>query len=253
MESLSYQEILNLIELAQKGDNAAVEKLLVVYDKKIKQIARNVIQYLVGQEFIDVVQDAKLTFWEAVLTYDLKRKTNFDYFIRTCIQKQLISKLKTITKCRNIPLNNGESLDVVSSDQENHDAPNYHETIADENINIENDVISKQEVEWLDKNLRKKLTELEQATYNRYNQGYTYREIAIELQRTEKTIDNAIMRVRNKAKDISKQYITNVLVKEEEIDIDSILSMYRWDDIDDMVLSFSNRVFHLDKKNKKDK
>jgi RNA polymerase sporulation-specific sigma factor len=252
LESLSPKEVLELVELAQKGDKASVERLLQVYDKKIKNIARSVIQYLVGQEFSDVVQDAKLTFWEAVLTYDLKRKTNFDYFIRNCIQKQLISKLKTITKCRNTPLNKGESLDAPTLDSEDPEKTNVYDTIADESIDVEKEVLLKQEADWLDKNLRKKLTELERETYDRYNQGYTYREIAIALQRTEKTIDNAIMRVRNKAKDIAKQYITNVLLKEEEIDIETILSMYRWEDIDDMVSSFSSKVFHLNEKIKKD-
>lgn len=244
------QETRDLVNLAQQGDEAAVERLLRVYEPKIKQIARSVLSFLIGYEFSDIVQEARISFFEAILAYDVSRKTNFEYFARVCIRKQLISKMKTASKCRNKPLNEGESLEapIDSSDL---DGLNSYDKIPDETVNIEKDVIAQHEAQWLDENLKKRLTELEKETYERYNNGYTYREIAVELQRTQKTIDNAIMRVRNKAKDVAKQYITNILVKEEQCDIENIIKKYGWDDVDEMISSFYNGIFHLDDKPKK--
>lgn len=245
---LSLLSVEELVLLAQQGDKAATERLLQIYEPKIQQIASN--YYFVGYERHDVIQEARLSFWDAILNYNRKKQTNFEYFARICINKQLISKIKTATKCRNKPLNEGESLEtpVDSSDP---DGLSRYDTIPDETVNIEEDVIAQYEAQWLDENLKKRLTDLERTTYEKYNEGYTYREIATKLRKTEKTIDNAIMRVRNKAKDVTKQYITNILVKEEECSIEDITKKYGWADIDDMISSFYNGVFHLDNNSKK--
>jgi len=250
--TLSPQETHELVVRAQAGDEAAVERLLRIYETKIQQIARSTSIYLPGHESADLIQEARLVFWESILRYDTRRKTNFEYFARICIKKQLISKMKTAKKCRNKPLNEGESLEapIDSSDP---NGPSEYDMIPDETINIEKDIISQHEARWLDENLKRRLTDLEWNTYVRYNEGYTYREIAIELQRTEKTIDNAIMRVRNKAKDVAKQYITNILVKEEQCDIENIVCKYGWKNIDEMISSFYNGIFDLDDKPKKER
>ncbi len=235
---LSSQETHSLIIRAQKGDKAAVERLLTIYELKIQQIARSVLSYFIGNEFSDAIQEARIGFWEAVLKYDFDRKTNFEYFARICIKKQLISKVKTAKKCRNKPLNEGESLEapVNLSDP---DGLNEYDLIPDETFNIEKDVINKNEAQWLDQSLKDKLTKLEWDTYVRYNKGYTYREIAAELKRTEKTIDNAIMRVRNKAKEIAEQYINNIIAKEYP---DQKINKYY--DIEKIKSFFYNNIFN---------
>ena len=249
---MSYHKILDLIILAQNGDKAAIERLLYIYEPKIQQIARNALHYLIGYEFSDIIQEARISFWEAILVYDYKRKTNFEYFARCCIRKQLISKMKSASKRRNKPLNEGESLSnpIDSSDP---DGLTEYDMIPDKTVNIEKDIISQHEVHWLDEHLKKRLTELERDTYSRYNDGYTYREIAVELQRTEKTIDNAIMRVRNKAKDVAKQYITTILVKDKQSNIDEIVNQYGAENVDEMISSFYNGIFNLDDKPKKER
>lgn len=249
---LSPQETRNLIGRSQQGDRAAAERLLEVYEIKIQQIARSVLTYYIGNEFSDAIQEARISFWTAILDYDLERKTNFEYFAKLCIKKQLISKMKTAKKCRNKPLNEGESLEAPIDASDPNGLSEY-DMIPDESVNIEKDIIAKHEAKWLDDNLKRRLTELEWNTYIRYNDGYTYREIAVELERTEKTIDNAIMRVRNKAKDVAKQYISNILVKEEQCEIDNIAKKYGWNNIDEMASSFSNGVFHFEEKLKKER
>lgn len=248
-KTLSPEETQELIIKAQKGDKAAIERLLKYNEVKIQQIARSVLSYLIGYEFVDAIQEARISFWDAILRYDANRKTNFDYFARVCVKKQLISKMKTASKRRNKPLNEGESLETPI-DLSDPEGISMYDTLKDESIDIERYVIEKNESEWLDNNLKKRLTELEKNTYEKYNEGYTYREIAVELKRTEKTIDNAIMRVRNKAKEVAKVYITNFLVKEEQCNIEDISKKYGWKNLDEMVSSFYNGAFNLDNKRK---
>lgn len=250
--TLSTQSTQDLIRLAQNGDEAAVEKLLYIYEPKIQKIARSALSYLIGYEFSDIIQEARISFWDAILGYDINRKTNFEYFARCCIKKQLISRMKTASKCRNRPLNEGESLSNPL-DVSDPDGLTEYDMIQDETINIENDIISQHEAKWLDENLKKRLTELEFNTYQRYNEGYTYREIATELKRTEKTIDNAIMRVRNKAKEVVKQYITTILAKEEQEKVEEMINKYGWKSIDEMAFAFYNGIFHIDEKTSKSK
>ena len=239
-----------LVYLAQQGDKAATERLLKLYETKIQQIARSVLKHLIGYEYEDIIQQARISFWDIALSYDLNRKTNFEYFVRICMKKQLISTLKKATKCRNKPLNEGKRLDAPY-DMSDDDGIGPYDMIEDDTVDVERTVILKQEASWLDENLKKRLTELERQTYEKYNEGYTYREIASSLERTEKTIDNAIMRVRNKAKEVIKQYITNILVKEEPLNLEEIISQYGWNDVDDMVSSLYNGFFHIGTKNEK--
>lgn len=196
---------------AQSGDEAAVNKILEYFEETIKKITRN--YFISGAEKEDVVQVARIALWEAIKTYDPSYNVNFQYFARGCIKRHIVSAFKEARKKRNDPLNFGESLDApINIDKDGSTAYDIHSN--DSSANIGEKISTKNEVEWLDIALKKRLTKLEQDSYDKYKLGYTYREIASQLKRTEKTIDNALMRVRTKAQCVIKQYIDNIKMNE---------------------------------------
>jgi RNA polymerase sporulation-specific sigma factor len=158
--------------------------------------------------------------------------------------------MKTARKRRNDPLNRGESL-LTPIDPSDPEGLTVLDVAADETVNIEKDVIVQEESKWLDETLKKRLTELERSTYERYKDGYTYREIAVELIRTEKTIDNAIMRVRNKAKEIIKQYIVNVLAKDDYSGAEYLSRKCGIENMDEIINVYCISFFSFNNKPKK--
>lgn len=248
MPQLSPEQTNECVLEAQSGSDAAVERLLLYFEPKIKQIARN--NYITGADPEDVLQTARLGLWDAILRYNPRKRASFEYFARICIRRQIISAMKTARKRRNDPLNRGESL-LTPIDTSDPEGLTVLDVTADEAVNIEKDVIVQEESKWLDETLKKRLTELERNTYERYKDGYTYREIAVELIRTEKTIDNAIMRVRNKAKEIIKQYIVNVLAKDDYSGAEYLSRKCGIENIDEIINVYCISFFSFSDKSKK--
>ena len=206
MPRLSNQELAVLVGKAQRGDAAAVEEIITELEPEIKREVACSGIYIPGNEREDLEQNARIVVFKAIRQFDgSKGNTNFRHFaLKVCVHRDLLSGLNAANRKRMSILNNGVSLDVplTSPDGDVHETTMY-DSIPDEDTDTEGEFLIHEEADELHSALLPQLTELERSSYERYIDRQSYREIAMELDQTEKAVDNALMRVRSKAKKIA--------------------------------------------------
>lgn len=199
---LSPYEVESLVERAQAGDNAAIDSVIRHFEQDIRKIAHSGRWYIPGADLEDIEQEARIGLYYAIEQYNPKRgNINFECFaLKVCVKRAIITAINRENRRRMDPLNHGVSLSTPISTADGDSGQTLDETIPDSDYDLPSDVMSRHEFGALDAELKAELTELEAQCYELYKEGYTYREIAAELGEWEKTVDNALMRVRNKAK-----------------------------------------------------
>ena len=137
--------------------------------------------------------------FKAIQSFDLdKKNTSFKTFANLCIERQLITAIKTSNRQKHIPLNSYFSLNIAAYD-ENEDTEVID--ILDTNT-VEDplETITKREYrEFLENKIEQNLSPFEKKVLDRYIQGESYVDIASKLESPVKAIDNAIQRIRKKA------------------------------------------------------
>lgn len=197
-ESNKYNEIPDeeLIAKIRLGDTKAQNYLLEKYKSLVNMKANRF--FLVGAEDDDMVQEGMIGLFKAIQSFDLEKNNSFKTFANLCIERQLITAIKTSNRQKHIPLNSSFSLNTAAYD-ENEDTTVME--ILDTNV-VEDplDTITKREyMEFLENRIEKNLSGFEKQVLSRYIQGESYVDIANKLNSPVKSIDNAIQRIRKKA------------------------------------------------------
>ena len=197
-ESNKYNEIPDeeLIAKIRLGDTKAQNYLLEKYKSLVNMKANRF--FLVGAEDDDMVQEGMIGLFKAIQSFDLEKNNSFKTFANLCIERQLITAIKTSNRQKHIPLNSSFSLNTAAYD-ENEDTTVME--ILDTNV-VEDplDTITKREyMEFVENRIEKNLSGFEKQVLCRYIQGESYVDIANKLNSPVKSIDNAIQRIRKKA------------------------------------------------------
>lgn len=186
----------SLIEKIRLGDNEAQNYLLEKYRNVVNMKANRF--FLIGAESDDIVQEGMIGLFKAIQSFDLEKNNTFKTFANLCIERQLITAIKTSNRQKHQPLNSSFSLNLSAYD-ENEDTEVID--ILDANT-VEDplETITKREYrESLESKIDKNLSTFEKKVLNRYIQGESYVDIAAKLDSPVKAIDNAIQRIRKKA------------------------------------------------------
>ncbi len=175
-----------LIERFRRGELAAADFLMEKYKELVRQKARAM--FLVGGETDDLIQEGMIGLYQAIRDYRDDRDTKFMTFASRCIDRKLASAVQHALRQKHRPLNSYVSL----SDEENQDlpGPDYSDP--------EQIVIANERIAQLKKQIREKLTPLENHVLSGYLEGKSYEVIAGELGKSPKSVDNALRRVREK-------------------------------------------------------
>lgn len=197
-ESNKYNEIPDeeLIAKIRLGDMKAQNYLLEKYKSLVNMKANRF--FLVGAEDDDMVQEGMIGLFKAIQSFDLEKNNSFKTFANLCIERQLITAIKTSNRQKHIPLNSSFSLNTAAYD-ENEDTSVIE--ILDTNV-VEDplETITKREyMEFVENRIEKNLSGFEKQVLSRYIQGESYVDIANKLNSPVKSIDNAIQRIRKKA------------------------------------------------------
>jgi len=192
---------ISLVNKAKEGDERAIEKILETLGDALEKKCKKF--FLSGSSHDDLLQEAKISILKAIRDYDSSHKCTFEHFaINTCATRKLYTIISSANRSQLEPLNKSVSLDqTVGSSME--EASNLKLLdIIDGGSNPVDILIDGQESHNLKKRLYKKLTDLECSVFREYSQGRSYKEIASSLDVPEKCVDNALMRIRKKAKSI---------------------------------------------------
>lgn len=190
--ALSDQDI---VRIAQAGDEQASEYLLYKYRSLVRTKIRS--YFLMGAEKEDLLQVGMIGLWQAIVDYRAEKEISFLSFARICIERHVITAIKTATRQKQIPLNTSVSLEYPSDD--NDSEWNLAEIlISDEAIDPEELVLRREDNTRLQDMLRRLLSDFEWHVLSGYQVGKSYREIALELQCKTKSVDNALARIKRK-------------------------------------------------------
>ncbi len=184
-----------MVEDAKDGDTDALEYLIRKYKNYVRAKARS--YFLIGADREDIIQEGMIGLYKAIRDYRSDKLASFRVFAELCITRQIITAIKTATRQKHIPLNSYVSLNKPIYDEESDrtllDVISGHKITDPEEL-----VISREELIHIEDTIGEILSSLEWNVLTLYLQGRSYQEIAYDLDRHVKSIDNALQRVKRK-------------------------------------------------------
>ncbi len=181
-----------LQRLAASGDRAAEELLAGRYMQLVRVCARPL--FLAGGDSEDLSQEGMFGLLSAIREYDPAQGVSFRSFAEHCIRMRLYSAVKSAARLKHLPLNDSMPLEQLSDD------PSSQLSAAPEMFrrSPEDLVLARESKEELIELCKRRLSRLELQVLDCYLEGLSYRDIAQRLQKDEKSVDNAVQRIRRK-------------------------------------------------------
>ncbi len=184
-----------LVEAVRNGDDQALEYLIHKYRNFVRAKARS--YFLIGADREDIVQEGMIGLYKSIRDYREDKLTSFKAFAELCITRQIITAIKTATRQKHIPLNSYVSLDKPIYDEDS-DRTLLDVIGAARVTDPEELVIHQEEFDDIELKMSELLSDLERQVLMLYLDGRSYQEIAVDLDRHVKSIDNALQRVKRK-------------------------------------------------------
>ncbi|MEE1013800.1 MAG: RNA polymerase sporulation sigma factor SigH [Clostridia bacterium] len=192
-----YEELADeqVAELSAEGDKQATEYILSKYKNLVRARAKD--YYLAGADREDLVQEGMIGLFKAIRDFDITKQASFRGFAEMCVKRQIITAVKTATRQKHLPLNSYVSLSKPVGEEESEHS--LMDMLADrESTDPEEMLLRREKTEALEAEIAQKLSGLEQSVLSLYLGGMNYQEIAVELGRPPKSIDNALQRIKRK-------------------------------------------------------
>ena len=196
-EAVENYEVLDevMVENAKDGDLEALEYLIKKYKNFVRAKARS--YFLIGADREDIVQEGMIGLYKAIRDFKPDKLSSFRAFAELCITRQIITAIKTATRQKHIPLNSYVSLNKPIYDEESDRT--LLDVISGQKVtDPEELVISREELGHIEEKIGEILSDLELKVLMLYLEGRSYHEIACDLERHVKSIDNALQRVKRK-------------------------------------------------------
>ncbi|WP_128896451.1 RNA polymerase sporulation sigma factor SigH [Longirhabdus pacifica] len=184
-----------IVKAVQEGNVEALEYLINKYKNFVRSKARS--YFLIGADKEDIVQEGMIGLYKSIRDFRGDKLSSFKAFAELCITRQIITAIKTATRQKHIPLNSYVSLDKPIYDEES-DRTLLDVICGSKISNPEELMISKEEYSGLEDKMEELLSSLERKVLMLYLEGRSYQEIAVDLKRHVKSIDNALQRVKRK-------------------------------------------------------
>ena len=184
-----------VVILAQETDGPALEYLLNKYKNFVRTKARS--YFLIGADQEDIVQAGMIGLYKAIRDYKAERLSSFRAFAELCVTRQIITAIKTATRQKHIPLNSYISLNKPIYEEDSDRT--LLDVITEEGMsNPEEMIIDREDLSVIEGKVGQMLSDLEKDVLVRYMEGKSYVEIADEMHRHVKSIDNALQRIKRK-------------------------------------------------------
>nr|WP_175631783.1 RNA polymerase sporulation sigma factor SigH [Virgibacillus siamensis] len=184
-----------VIQLIHQGNSQALDFLITKYLSFVRAKSRT--YFIIGADQEDIVQEGMIGLYKAIRDYDGDKLSSFRAFAELCVTRQIITAIKTATRQKHIPLNSYVSLDKPIFDEES-DRTLLDVIAGSKSIDPQELLVNQENLGNMEGKLSELLSGLEKKVLHLYLDGRTYQEISAELKRHEKSIDNALQRVKRK-------------------------------------------------------
>ena len=184
-----------MVKMAQEGSVTAEEFLIKKYKNLVKK--KSSTYFIIGGDKEDVVQEGMIGIFKAIRGFDDNKEASFKTFAELCINRQIISAIRTANMQKHQILNESLSL---SSDND----PEGEQKLLEERLpsrkgdDPETLMLMKEIGQYLKEESNEIFSPLEQKVWDRMLQGKKYYDIAVELKKSPKSIDNTMQRIKKK-------------------------------------------------------
>lgn len=190
----------DLVALAQQGDDRALDYLFGKYIPYVR--TKSLSYFIAGADRDDIIQEGMIGLFKAVRDFSSERGVTFKTFADICVTRQILTAVKNASRQKHAPLNFYISLNKSVADDDD------DSTLADilghaQSTNPEDILLEKEKADTLGAEMHKLLSEFEQQVLTLYLQGKSYADIALEIGKSPKSVDNALQRIKKKFEKIS--------------------------------------------------
>ena len=190
-----------LIRRLREGETGIMDYIIGKYKYLVIRAAKAI--YLIGGENDDLIQEGMIGLFKAVRDFDINQETSFYSFAELCISRQMYTAIKLSQRQKHMPLNSYISLyDMKKSDYDDKQSPLIEQLEIETNSNPEELFLDKERMQMLVEELNERLSDMERRVLHLHLQGEDYRSIAELLDKSPKSIDNALQRIRQKMRTI---------------------------------------------------
>ncbi|MDI6894056.1 MAG: RNA polymerase sporulation sigma factor SigH [Bacillota bacterium] len=184
-----------VVEYARDGCSAALEYLINKYKNFVRSKARS--YFLIGADREDIIQEGMIGLYKAIRDFRADKLSSFRAFAELCVTRQIITAIKTATRQKHLPLNSYVSLNKPIYDEDSDRT--LLDVISGSRVSDPEElVINREEFGDIEEKIGEILSDLEWKVLMSYLDGKSYQEIAGDLNRHVKSIDNALQRVKRK-------------------------------------------------------
>lgn len=181
-----------LIEKLRQGQKDIMDYILEKYKPLVRK--RTNAMYLIGGENEDLIQEGMIGLFKAIRDYHSNRDSGFYHFAELCINRQLYTALEASNRKKHMPLNSYVSL----SNQEGEESLQVSEEMIGRSRSPEQMVIEQEVLDEFTRKLMGRLSKLESRVLGLYLDGENYNQIAEALEKSPKSVDNTLQRIRQK-------------------------------------------------------
>ncbi|OLZ11020.1 RNA polymerase sporulation sigma factor SigH [Sulfobacillus thermosulfidooxidans] len=185
----------DIVQDAREGSADALEYVIQKYRNFVRAKARS--YFLIGADREDIVQEGMIGLYKAIRDFRSDKLSSFRAFAELCITRQIITAIKTATRQKHIPLNSYVSLNKPIYEEDS-DRTLYDVVSTAKVADPEEMIIHREEFGDIEEKMGEILSDLEWKVLMAYLDGRSYQEIAVDLRRHVKSIDNALQRVKRK-------------------------------------------------------
>ena len=185
-----------LISLVKADDKYALDFIIEKYKDLVNMKVGK--YFIIGAEKEDIIQEGMIGLFKAIQGFDITKQNSFKTFANICIERQLITAIKTSNRQKHIPLNGYLSLNTAAYDED--EDTTILEVFDSHQTEDPLETITKKEYyKRVEDAIDKNLSDFEKQVLARFIKGESYVTIAQKLDTPVKSIDNAIQRIRKKA------------------------------------------------------
>lgn len=182
-----------LILRSRSGDPDAEEELAVRYSPLVRIYART--YFLAGGDSEDLIQEGMIGLLSAIRRFDPAMSVSFKTYAEQCVRNRIISAIQSASRLKHTPLNYGVSFEYLLNKEPNTIQAAYYDSFS---RRTEEQVLAREREEEILIDNTKQLSQFERSVLKMYLQGLSCKEIAERMDRNEKSIDNAVQRIRKK-------------------------------------------------------
>ena len=180
-----------LVREAKAGDEAAFREVFERYKNMVRKTAGRF--FIAGGDREDLIQEGMIGLFRAVRDFDPEREVSFAAFARLCVERQILTAIRSASSRKNAPLNDSVPMPEGTDP-----------SIGEVSESPEEILIRRETARDLESELEQTLSVFEKKVFRARLQGRGYVEIAEELKVSPKSVDNALQRIKKKMKTIQR-------------------------------------------------